>query len=216
MRIDGRFIAGLTPLLTFASGCLMPPEGEAVVTTTGPVADLNQIVIRPLQRALRVAAGELDVDPNGEPIGTCRSLEFDVRELLDRNSSRLLFRWVADNWTSDPAVVPAIIAEGSQRRDESNPEDPFSFRLVLVPAEEYSQQVKVAAFSQSRSQQLGTLSLFVTDADSWSFDDGDDEELPPNNDFSAVPDVGATVVEVGWSLQFERGQDPACEGAVDQ
>jgi len=187
-----------------ATACLAPPEGQSLEADRGPIIDLNRISRCP-SPVIVIRAGELNQGLDQPLIGNCPTQAFTVSGVIDRDSDRLLFRWVANNGSEDPNIPPEIpsqFAEGEERRDPSNRDEPFSFGLQQTFPGPFEAQMKLAAFSEGQSRRDARLTLFVTDAPVWSFEA---DEVPPDNDFSRIPEGTGSVQGLEWTLVFEEG-----------
>lgn len=184
--------------------CLAPPGGQPPEDGLPPVIDLSRVTICP-RPGLVVRAGRLDQGLEQPLNGNCSQQFFTLGGVTDGDSDRLLFRWVANNASSDPNIrpqIPSQLGEGEERRDPDDPDAPFTFGILLTFPGPFETQMKLAAFSDGQSQEPARLSLFVTDAPEWSHDA---DEAPPENDFMAIPEGSGTVTGFEWQLVFERG-----------
>jgi len=184
--------------------CLAPPRGEPLESSRGPVLDRSVIINSPGQEIV-IRAGRLDTGLDGVLVGFCPAQIFSLDGVIDRDSDLLQFRWVANNGSDDPLVVPEVptdLGEGDERRDPGDPEDPFSFAINLSFPGPFETQMRLAAFAEGSGRTTGKLSLFVTDAPTWTTPV---DEQPPDNDFSVVPDGSGSVAGFDWTLVFERG-----------
>ncbi|NJK89770.1 MAG: hypothetical protein HC923_10480 [Myxococcales bacterium] len=201
----------LTSLLLAAAtvGCLAPPEGSPVQFSVGPVFDLGQLEVRPSGSVVRIRSGILadSLDGSFSLAQPCPFFEVSVRGIVDRDSSRILFRLIANNQSSDPTTPPTVIVDTEARRDPEDPEEPFSFFLPVVPLASFGEQVRRAAFSDGVGL-AASLTLIATDAPRFEFDADD---VPAGNDFAAVAAGDHSVAGFVWPLSFERG---ACDGVI--
>lgn len=194
----------LAGLVAGTSGCLAPPRGEPLESSRGPVIDRTRVINSP-QQSIVVRAGRLEAGLDGELVDFCVNQIFSLDGVIDRDSDLLLFRWVANNESEDPNVppeIPAGLGEGEERRDPGDPDDPFSFAINLNFPGPFETQMRLAAFSEGSGIRTAKLSLFITDAPTWSVDPGD---IPPDNDLSAVPEETGSVASFDWTITFERG-----------
>jgi len=195
-------LLGLAPsarlLLLALGGCLVPPSGQDIEFSRGPLLDRNAVQYSP-RIAVTIRAGTLETSLDDILDGFCSSQIFSLDGVVDRDSDLLLFRWVANNGLEDAAVLD----EGDDRRDPDDPDEPFDFQHTLLFPGPYEREMRRAAFREGGGTTRGFLTLFVTDATSWR---NAADNPPADNDFSRIPERSeGSVVAFDWALTFERG-----------
>jgi hypothetical protein len=188
----------LTVGLSGGLGCLVPPRGEPIESSRGPVIDRSRVINAP-SFSVTIRAGTLETNLDDVLEDNCVSQIFSLEGVLDRDSDQLLFRWVANNGLEGAAVLD----EGDERRAPDDPEEPFDFEHTLLLPGPYEDDMRRAAFREGGGNVVAFLDLFITDASSWS---APAASPPPDNDFARIPSGGdGSVAGISWTITFERG-----------
>ena len=168
--------------MTLTSSCVLPPEGKDTVVEGAfpPTVDLRELVP--------------SIPLIGQPPSGCPDLVvLQANQIVDPDSARLLFRWVANNKRGNTFFI----------KDEVNDGIPnFPTRT-----QEKIEHERIFQFDPSDDQLVGVVSLFVTDADAWAVTPNPDEQYE-DRDLSGIEqdsEKTRTVVEVRWTFHFKPG-----------
>lgn len=193
-------------VLACTTGCILPPEGLPADVNVPPSFDPSERF--PALPILRASAGESEITIPGMPQpGTCDSFTVGVRGVQDPDSGAVQIRWVKNNRSTDPNVLPGVL---SSDRSQPSPAEPFDVTLRVLPRDDFENEVRRASFLGSVRS---TLHLFITDAPAFvdpeqAFDLG--QVIVPE----AADPSDFAIVEAVWSLEFFRDSVESCPGVA--